>query len=125
MANKAVKTFIRPDRLKEVLSPHYQNVEGTSVRFDGKPFKLVDGWRSNEAPLWSSVVFNHFHTGSLEDTLLRYKRGSTNDHRPNSAYCIDYFLSHTGNMEYDNTIQVYCDWHLALIEQAKQKGVFS
>jgi hypothetical protein len=119
LANKAVKTFIRPSQFLNVVSPHYQMTKSPPVRFDGRPFRLVDGWRSYEEPMWSPICFNHYYTESLESWLLRYRRGSCNDPRRREAYSIDEFMSHTVNMEYDNTIQVYCNWHLALLDKLK------
>jgi len=115
----AIKTFIRPNKLVKVISPHTQEVAGSVVRFDGEPFTIVDGWRSKESAKHYPVCFNHYYTGSLEDWLARYRRGSCNDLRPNHAYSMDEFLYHTVEMEYDNTILRYQPWYQSLVGKLK------
>ena len=115
LSNHAIKTFFRPEDMIAVMSPHYQQVKGTSVRFDGKPFRLREGWGSQESPLWQPVAFNHYYTGSVEDWLSRYQRGSCNDLRSHSAYSLDEFLSHVQKTEHDDAIQKYSGWHNTLI----------
>ena len=100
----SIKTFLRADKITDILSPHIQYVNGQVVRFDNKPFTVIDGWRSQESPIWDTVVYNHYHTGSLEDYVNRHRRGSCNDRRDNKAYSLNYLIQYTQNMEYDDTI---------------------
>jgi len=111
VSNYAIKTFIKPTRLKELMSPHIQKMDGDVVRFDGRPFQLIDGWRTQEVPIWNPVCFNHYYTGSIQCWSDRQQRGSTNDLRPAHAYSMTEFIHHTGeHMEYDDTIQKYAGW---------------
>ena len=117
IASRSIKTFIRTSQFVHVMSPHYQQVDGLTVRFNDKTFTVADGCRSLEEPIWEPVCFNHYYTGSVEDWVARYRRGSCNDLRPNHAYSVDEFLYHTHNMEYDDAILKYQGWHQALMEQ--------
>jgi hypothetical protein len=122
---QAIKTFIRPEKMIEVLSPHVQRVRGAIVRFDGKPFTPVEGWKSLEPAIHWPICFNHYYTGSVEDWIARYNRGSCNDHRPNHAYSIDEFMFHANEMEYDDSILRYQYWHRALMEKLIDKTRFT
>jgi len=118
ISNYALKTFIKPNRMIEVMSPHIQQMDGKVVRFDGKPFQLIDGWRTAEAPIWTPVCFNHYYTGSIQCWSDRQQRGSTNDLRPAHAYSMTEFIYHTGeHMEQDETIQRYTGWLDDLMEK--------
>jgi hypothetical protein len=117
IACQAIKTFIRASKMIKVLSPHFQQVSGSVVRFIGEPFAVLDGWRSRDLAVHYPVCFNHYYTGSLEDWLNRYKRGSCNDSRPNQAYSMDEFMFHSQDTEYDDTIQRYQCWHKTLLDK--------
>lgn len=116
---QAVKTFIRASKMTDVISPHIQKVQGGILRSNGTTFTVVDGWRSEESAVHYPIRFNHYYTGSVEDWLKRYKRGSTNDLRPNHAYSLDEFFFHTQGMEYDDVIMKYKGWFLSLLERLK------
>jgi len=114
-SNRAIKTFIRPNKLVQVISPHYQQVTGRHILFNGNSVTVLDGWRI-KSPIWEPICFNHYYTGSAEDWVARYKRGSCNDLRPNQAYSIDEFMYHTQEVEYDDAILRYRHWHSGLME---------
>jgi len=114
-ACSAIKTFIRPKQMIRVLTPHYQQVKGQTIDFNGNKVKVIEGWRT-QYPIHSPICFNHYYTGSVEDWLARYRRGSCNDLRPNQAYSLDEFMYHTYNMEQDSSILRYKAWHKILIQ---------
>ena len=117
VASRSIKTFIRTERFVSVMSPHYQQVDGLTIRFNGETFTVADGCRSLEDPIWEPVCFNHYYTGSVEDWIARYRRGSCNDLRPNHAYSVEEFLYHTQNMEWDDAILRYQGWHQSFMEK--------
>ncbi len=109
---KSIKTFYKPSKLVRLISPHIQEVEGYSIRFDGNGFTLVDGWRTLEEPIFSPVCYDHYYTGCVQDWIDRFKRGSCNDPRPNHAYSSENFFSYTGSiMEKDESRRKYFWWH--------------
>ena len=116
--SNVIKSFVRPDKVTKLLTPHYQQVEGSAVRFDGKPFTVRDGVYSENLPVHVPVCYNHYYTGSMEDWVKRTKRGSCNDLRPGTAYSIREFVFHTQYVEHDTAILKYQQWHRVLLQRA-------
>jgi hypothetical protein len=100
---KMLKSFFNPEKFKNVISPHYQLVDGESVLIDKRQLELKQGWYDTKAPIYFPILYNHYYTGSMSDWVWRTKRGCCNDKREGIAYSISEFKRFFDNCTEEDT----------------------
>ena len=80
------KSIIQPKYFRKFLSPHLAVTYPLTVTEDFREVGANWIWIGDRFPTWNQIRTNHYHTRSMEDWIVRYRRGQCNDPGNNDLY---------------------------------------